>query len=202
MQKSFEKQKKMLAAGLALSIGSISLSTFQASAEAAKKPVTTTTTVEPSVEGLYVGAKLNIEKIISPINGIKRIDSASFSTKPDSDNTGEDLVVFYSPALSRDLIKAGNYKTKDISLGILFTDGGKKTGVVEGLVAFNTDTLVVRAFGPHHRIKTGWQPMYSQSPMVDNLDFVATDRALNVHNHRGVEILIQNITPMIPVQPA
>jgi hypothetical protein len=194
MQKDFEKKKRILAAGLALSLGSFSLSTLETPAGGSNNPVTTTTIGENTINGLTVGAKLNTVKIISPVVG-KNIENISLSSDPDSDNNGEDLVVFYSPALSQELLRAGDSKDLGISIGFLFTDEGRRFGVAESLVLFDTKSQIVRAFGSAKDIKNTWQPVYNPASTAGQppLDFHVIDRAVNLHNHRGVEILIENL---------
>jgi hypothetical protein len=196
MKKGFERNKRMLAAGLALSIGSMGLSAYETPADASNKSVTTTTIAGNKVKGLYLGAKLNIVKIVHPVNG-KNIESTTLSSDPDSDNNGEDLVVFYSEALSQEMLRTEGSQPLGISIGFLFTDRGKKDDVVESLILFDTKSLVVQAFSSGKTLKSNWQPMYSQAAIGDQppLNFQVTDRAVNIHDHRGVEILIKNIKP-------
>jgi hypothetical protein len=170
----------------------MSLSTFETPADASNKP-TTTTTAGNSVKGLYAGAKLDTVKIVSPVPG-KNIESFSISSDSDSDNNGQDLVVFYSPELSQEIVHVAEPNVKGISAGFLFSDGGKKYGVVEGIVLFDTKSQIVTAFSVAKPVKDGWQPVYNPAAIQGQapLDFKAIDRAINVHDHRGIEILIKN----------
>ena len=194
----FEKYKRVVASSVALSLGSFGLSQFAGPAEASSDQNTTTTTIAAnSIKGLEVGEKITAVKMLSPVAN-KNLESLSISSDPESDQNGQDLVVFYSKALSNALKNIARVKQNNGSVGFLFTDGGKKVGVVESLVFFNTDSLVVEGFSPGHPISNQWQQLYSLTygPQPSSLGFDVEDRSLLVNNHRGVEILIKHVNPI------
>jgi hypothetical protein len=192
---NFEKSRKVIASGVAISLGSLGLSQFAPSAEASSSSEATTTTIKVnSIQGLTIGGKLNKVKIVKPVKG-KNLESVSLSSDPATDQNGEDLAVVYSPLISNAIKRSGGIENKQESIGFLFTDGGKKVGVVESLVYFDTSSLIVEAISSGYGISHKWQQLYplSVGPQPTSLGFDIVDRSLLIDNHRAVEILIKRV---------
>ncbi len=192
----FERSKKIIASGAVLSLGSISIFGLSTSVEASNKSTLVATNTADrmgSVRGLVIGEKLNKVKIVHPVRG-KNLEIAILSSNQANSQNGEDLAVVYSPTLNNAIKNYAGIKNKNEAIGFLFTDGGKRTGVVESIVYFDEANLVVRGISAAYGISNNWQQLYplSAGPKPTVVGFDIMDKSILANNHRGVEIRIEH----------